>query len=85
MRDLETIDAELRLLATVRRSIREHGGEPSSRQVDQRPGHYKDSETADVVVCVSGSGAVHAVKSDPSFGTDPFPVSLTTIHAAQRL
>lgn len=35
MRDLDTIDAELRLLAAVRRSIREHGGEPSSRQVDE--------------------------------------------------
>jgi hypothetical protein len=31
----ETIDSELRLLAAVRRSIREHGGEPSSRQVDE--------------------------------------------------
>jgi hypothetical protein len=35
MRDLDTIDSELRLLAAVRRSIREHGGEPSSRQVDE--------------------------------------------------
>jgi hypothetical protein len=35
MRDRETIDSELRLLAAVRRSIREHGGEPSSRQVDE--------------------------------------------------
>ena len=35
MRDLETIDSELRLLAAVRWSIREHGGEPSSRQVDE--------------------------------------------------
>jgi hypothetical protein len=35
MHDLETIDSELRLLAAVRRSIREHGGEPSSRQVDE--------------------------------------------------
>jgi hypothetical protein len=35
VRDLDTIDAELRLLAAVRRSIREHGGEPSSRQVDE--------------------------------------------------
>jgi hypothetical protein len=34
LRDPETIDSELRLLAAVRRSIREHGGEPSSRQVD---------------------------------------------------
>jgi hypothetical protein len=35
VRDRETIDAELRLLAAVRWSIREHGGEPSSRQVDE--------------------------------------------------
>ena len=35
MRDLDTIDSELRLLAAVRRSIREHGREPSSRQVDE--------------------------------------------------
>jgi hypothetical protein len=35
MRDLDTIvDSELRLLTAVRWSIREHGGEPSSRQVD---------------------------------------------------
>ncbi len=34
MRDLDTVDSELRLLAAVRRSIREHGGEPSSRRVD---------------------------------------------------
>jgi hypothetical protein len=34
-RDIETIDSELRLIAAVRRSIREHGGEPSSRQVDE--------------------------------------------------
>jgi len=35
MRDRETIDSELRLLAAARRSIREHGGEPSSRQIDE--------------------------------------------------
>jgi hypothetical protein len=35
MRDLDTIDSELRLLAAVRRSIREHGDESSSRQVDE--------------------------------------------------
>jgi hypothetical protein len=34
-RDRETIDSELRLLAAVRRSIREHGGEPPSRHVDE--------------------------------------------------
>jgi hypothetical protein len=35
MRDLDTIDSELRLLAAVRWSMSEHGGEPSSRQVDE--------------------------------------------------
>lgn len=35
VRDREIIDSELRLLAAVRWSIREHGGEPSSRQVDE--------------------------------------------------
>jgi hypothetical protein len=35
VRDKETIDAELRLLDAVRRSVREHGGEPSNRQVDE--------------------------------------------------
>ena len=53
MRDRETIDSELRLLAAVRRSIREYGGEPSSRQVDElldeRLGHRAEaSETDDV-------------------------------------
>ena len=32
---VEAIDAELRLLAAVRWSIRENGGEPSCRQVDE--------------------------------------------------
>jgi len=32
---LEPIDAELRLLAAVRLSVLDHGGEPSSRQVDE--------------------------------------------------
>ena len=45
MRDIETIDSELRLIAAVRRSNREHGGEPSSRQVDElldeRLGHRR--------------------------------------------
>ena len=37
MRDRETIDSELRLIAAVRRTIREQGGEPSSHQVDELP------------------------------------------------
>jgi hypothetical protein len=35
MRDRETIDSELRLIALGRRSIREQGGEPSCQQVDE--------------------------------------------------
>jgi hypothetical protein len=35
MRDLDSVDFELRLLAAVRRTIRENGGQPSSHQVDE--------------------------------------------------
>jgi hypothetical protein len=35
VRDLDTIDSELRFLSAVRRSIRRHGVEPSSRQIDE--------------------------------------------------
>jgi hypothetical protein len=35
MRDRETIDSELRRIASMRRSIREQGGQPSSQQVDE--------------------------------------------------
>jgi Protein of unknown function (DUF732) len=35
MRDRETIDSELRLIALRRQSIREQGGQPSCRQVDE--------------------------------------------------
>jgi hypothetical protein len=53
MRDRETIDSELRLLAAERRLIREHGGKLSSRQVDalldERLGHRPEvSETETV-------------------------------------
>jgi hypothetical protein len=47
MRDRETIDSELRALAAARRSIRERGGELSSRQIDElldeRLGHLTGS------------------------------------------
>ena len=43
MRDRETIDSELRRVAAELRSIRERGGQPSSRQLDalldERLGH----------------------------------------------
>jgi hypothetical protein len=35
MRTRDDIDAELRLLAAVRRSIREQDGDPPSRQIDE--------------------------------------------------
>lgn len=35
MRDRETIDSELRLIALRRQAIREQGGQPSSQQVDE--------------------------------------------------
>jgi Protein of unknown function (DUF732) len=35
MRDRETIDSELRRIALGRRSVPEHGGQPSSREVDE--------------------------------------------------
>jgi Protein of unknown function (DUF732) len=47
MRDRDTIDSELRRLAAMRRSIRERGGEPSSRQIDdlldERLGHRPEA------------------------------------------
>ena len=53
-RDLDTIDSELRLLAAVRWSIREHGGELSSRLVDElldeRLAHRPAGPVRDAVV-----------------------------------
>ncbi|WP_375484764.1 DUF732 domain-containing protein [uncultured Mycobacterium sp.] len=47
MRDRETIDAELRRLAALRRSTGDHGGEPWSRQLDElldeRLGHRTEA------------------------------------------
>lgn len=53
MRDRETIDSELRLLAAQRRSIRERGGELSSRQLDalldERLGHRPEAPETQAV------------------------------------
>jgi hypothetical protein len=35
MRDRDTIDGDMRLLAVVKAAIRDEGGEASSRQVDE--------------------------------------------------
>ena len=56
MRDRETIDSELRLIALGRRSIREQGGQPSCRQadelLDERLAHRAEaSETEAVEAC----------------------------------
>ncbi len=56
MRDRETIDSELRRLAALRRSIREQGGELSSRLVDdlldERLGHRVGAVATEVVEAV---------------------------------
>ena len=53
MRDRETIDSELRRIASMRRSIREQGGQPSSRQVDElldeRLGHRAEASQTEAV------------------------------------
>jgi hypothetical protein len=59
MRDRETIDAELRLIASARRSIREQGGEPLCRQadelLDERLAHRAEaSEIEAVEACETG-------------------------------
>jgi hypothetical protein len=56
MRDRETIDSELRRIALGRRSVREHGGQPSIREadelLDERLGHRAEaSETEAVEAC----------------------------------
>ncbi len=53
MRDRETIDSELRLIALRRQSIREQGGELSCRQVDElldeRLGHRAEASETEAV------------------------------------
>ncbi len=58
MRDRETIDSELKAMATWRHSVREQGGQPSSRQIDalldERLGHRSEAPEADVVAATQG-------------------------------
>ncbi len=53
MRDRETIDSELRLLAAARRLIREQGGQPSCREadelLDERLGHLPEASETEVI------------------------------------
>ncbi len=53
MRDRETIDSELRLIALGRRSVREQGGQPSCGQadelLDERLGHRAGTSKTDAV------------------------------------
>jgi uncharacterized protein DUF732 len=66
MRDRETIDSELRLIALGRRSIREQGGQPSCGQadklLDERLGHRVEA---------SETGAVEARDTDVAADTWP--------------
>ncbi len=54
MRDHETIDSELRRIALGRRSIREQGGQPSSREAD---------ELLDELLAHSAGASLNAVKA----------------------
>jgi hypothetical protein len=53
MRDCETIDSELRRIALGRRSMREQGGQPSCRQVDElldeRLGHRGEASETEAI------------------------------------
>ena len=64
MRDRESIDAELRLIALARQSGRERGGQPSYRKVDdlldERLGHRPEPSGTDAVA--AGETRVAAVR-----------------------
>ncbi len=65
MRDRETIDSELRLLAAQRRAVRAHGGELSSHQLDrlldERLGHPVEEPEATVFNEATKTGATRVV------------------------
>lgn len=58
MRDRDAIDAELRRLAAARRSVREQGSAPSTREfdalLDERLGHLPEAPEAETVVARVG-------------------------------
>ena len=75
MRDIETIDCDLRLIAAVHRSIREHGGKPSSRQfdelLDERLAHRGGEERQPAALAAArrpGSISTYAVKEGGASG-----------------
>jgi hypothetical protein len=77
MRDRETIDSELRRLAAMRRSLREPGGELSSRQIDElldeRLGHRAEpSETVAVDVGKTGVGVDTWSRRDKANAIAPY-------------
>jgi hypothetical protein len=78
MRDRETIDSELLRIALARRSIRQQGGQPSSRQVDElldeRLGHRTEaSETDAVEACVTEVVADTRSQRDETGAIMPYP------------
>lgn len=76
MRDRETIDSELRLLAAQRRSMRGHGGELSSRQLDalldERLGHRPQVFESDAVEAVKTKVVAPNWSQHETKGTMPY-------------
>jgi len=72
MRDREAIDSELRLIAERRRSLREQGGQPSSRQLDElldeRLAH--GAETSETEAVATGQAQVVAAARPHRDGID---------------
>jgi len=78
MRDRETIDSELRLLAAKRRSIREQGGQLSCRQadelLDERLAHRAEvCETEAVEACETEVVAGNRSRCDETGAVTPSP------------
>lgn len=76
MRDRETIDSELRVLAAQRRSIRERGGELSTRQLDalldERLGHRPEASEADAAEPFKARAAAAALSQRETKGSTPY-------------
>ncbi|WP_204806428.1 DUF732 domain-containing protein [Mycobacterium riyadhense] len=88
MRDRETIDSELRLLALRRQSVREQGGQPSSEQVDklldERLGHRAEASKTEAAGDPIGDVTPHMRAGVPRrFGPlSLLPLSLLAAGAA---
>jgi hypothetical protein len=74
MRDRETIDSELRRIATMRRAMRAHDGQLSSREVDalldERLGHHVEASETEAV---QAGDVITAVRRDRGETDDNTP------------